>query len=78
MLQSHQLYPPHLRQLVEDTMQAFDDALLLPPENRKAFDSGKTYLARLQGFALSRGFVVITVSSKQGGPIWLYPPRARY
>jgi hypothetical protein len=59
----HQLCPPHLRQLVEDTVQSFDDAWLLPLEEGEVFESGKACLAPLQGFALSRGFAVVTNSS---------------
>lgn len=60
---AHQLYPPHLRQLVEDTVQSFDDAWLLPPEEGELFESGMACLTRLQGFALSRGFAVVTTCS---------------
>jgi len=63
---AHPLCPPHLRQLVEDTIQSFDDAWLLPPQNGELFDSGKACLDRLQGFALSRGFAVVTTSSTAG------------
>jgi hypothetical protein len=48
---------------MEDTVQSFDNIWLLPPEEGELFKSGKAYLARLQGFALSKGFVVITTSS---------------
>jgi hypothetical protein len=41
---SHPLCPPLLRQLVEDTVQSFDDAWLLPPQNGELFDSGKACL----------------------------------
>jgi hypothetical protein len=63
---AHPLCPPHLRQLVEDTVQSFDDAWLLPPQDGELFDSGKACLDRLQGFALSRGFAVVTTSSTAG------------
>ena len=63
---AHQLCPPHLRSLVEDTVQAFDDSWLLPPVEGEIFESGKACLARLQGFALSRGFAAVTISSKAG------------
>jgi hypothetical protein len=43
---AHPLCPPHLRQLVEDAVQGFDDAWLLPPVEGELFDSGKAYLAR--------------------------------
>ena len=61
---AHQLCPPHLRQLVEDTVKSFDDKWLLPPVEGERFDSGKTCLARLQGFALSQGFAVVTIASE--------------
>ena len=60
------LCPPYLRQLIKDTVQSFDDAWLLPPQNGELFDSGKACLDRLQGFALSRGFAVVTTSSTAG------------
>ena len=63
---AHPLCPPHLRQLVEDTIQSFDDAWLLPPQDGELFDSGKACLDRLQGFILSRGFAVVTTSSTAG------------
>jgi len=61
---AHQLCPPHLRQLVEDTVKSFDDKWLLPPVEGELFDSGKACLACLQGFALSQGFAVVTTASK--------------
>jgi hypothetical protein len=63
---AHPLCPPHLRQLVEDTVQSFDDARLLPPQDGELFNSGKACLDRLQGFALSREFAVVTTSSTAG------------
>ena len=63
---AHSLCPPHLRQLIKDTVQSFDDAWLLPPQNGELFDSGKACLDRLQGFALSRGFAVVTTSLTAG------------
>ena len=59
---AHQLYPPHLRQLVEDAVESFDNIWLLPPVEGELFDSGKACLARLQGFILSRAFIVITTN----------------
>jgi hypothetical protein len=60
---AHPLCPLHLRRLVIDTVQSFDEAWLLPLQNGELFDSGKACLARLRGFALSRGFAVVTSSS---------------
>src|SRR5436853_7194716 len=61
---AHQLCPPHLRHLVEDTVKSFDDKWLLPPVEGELFDSGKACLACFQGFALSQGFAVVTTASK--------------
>jgi hypothetical protein len=63
---AHQLCPPHLRQLVEDAVQSFDSMWLLPPVEGELFNSGKACLARLQSFALSRGFAVVTISLTTG------------
>jgi hypothetical protein len=60
---AHQLCPPYLRQLVKDAVQSFDNMWLLPPVEGELFNSGKACLARLQGFALFRGFAVVTISS---------------
>lgn len=63
---AHQLCPRHLRQLVEDTVQSFNNAWLLPPVEGELFDSGKACLARLHGFALSKGFAVVTTAPRAG------------
>ena len=63
---AHQLCPPHLRQLVEDTAKSFDDKWLLPPIEGEIFDTGKACLARLQAFAFSQGFAVVTTGSRKG------------
>ena len=44
---AHQLCPPHLRRLVEDTVNSFDDKWLLPSIEGESFDTTKGYLARL-------------------------------
>ena len=44
---AHQLCPPHLRRLVEDTVNSFDDKWLLPPIEGESFDTAKRCLARL-------------------------------
>ena len=56
----------HLRSLVVDTVQAFNDSWLLPSAEGEVFESGKARLARLQGFALSRGFAIVTTASGAG------------
>ena len=60
---THHLCPPHLRRIIEDSVESFNNAWLLPPKEGEVFNSGKEYLARLQGFTLSRGFVVVTTAS---------------
>jgi hypothetical protein len=60
---AHQLCPPHLRRIVEDTVESFNNDWLVPPEEGEVFESGKECMARLQGFALSRGFAVVTIAS---------------
>ena len=63
---AHQLCPPHLRRLVEDTVNSFDDKWLLPPVEGEAFDTAKGCLACLQAFAFSQGFAVVTTESRKG------------
>src|SRR5437764_10271011 len=63
---AYALCPPHLRKLVEDTVEAFDSAWLLPPQQGELFESAKDCLRRLQGYALSCGFAVVTTTSKKG------------
>ena len=60
------LCPPHLRKLVEDVVEAFDSAWLLPPQQGELFESAEGCLRRLHGYALSRGFAVVTTTSKKG------------
>ena len=61
---AHPLCPPHLRKVVEDAVDAFDNAWLLPPQAGEVFDTAKACFRRLQGFAPSRGFAVVTTTSK--------------
>jgi hypothetical protein len=60
---AHQLCLPHLRKTVEDAVESFNNAWLLPPKEGEVFTSRKEYLARLQSFTLSRGFAVVTIAS---------------
>ena len=62
---AHALCPPHLRTMVEDAVEAFDSAWLLPPQQGELFDNPKACLRRLQGYALSQGFAVVITSSKK-------------
>ena len=61
---AHPPYPPHLRTLVEDAVEAYESAWLLPPQHGEIFQTAKECLRRLQAFILSRGFAVVTLSSK--------------
>jgi hypothetical protein len=60
---AYHLCPPHLRRIIKDSVKSFNNAWLLPPEEGEVFNSEKECLARLQGFALSRGFAVVTTAS---------------
>ncbi len=60
---AHQLCPPHLRWLVEDIAKSFDNKWLLLPVEGEIFDTRKACLARLQAFAFSQGFAVVTTKS---------------
>jgi hypothetical protein len=51
---------------MEDTIQAFNESWLLPPAEGEVYEPSKAYLARLQGFALPRGFAVMTTASRAG------------
>jgi hypothetical protein len=67
---AHPLCPPHLRTIVEDAVEAFDSAWLLPPQQGEVFETAKECMRRLQAYALSKGFAVVTFSST--------PKRARF
>ena len=51
--------------MVEDAVRAFDSAWLLPPQQGELFDNPKACLRRLQGYALSQGFAVVTRGSQK-------------
>ena len=59
----HPLCPPYLRTIVEDAVEAFDSAWLLPPQQGELFETAKECIRRLQAYALSRGFAVMTLTS---------------
>ena len=42
-------YALHLRTIVEDVVEAFDNAWLLPPQEGEVFETAKACLRRLQG-----------------------------
>ena len=60
---AHALCSPHLRKMVEDAVEAFDNAWLLPPRQDELFDNPKACLRRLQGYALFQGFAIVTANS---------------
>jgi hypothetical protein len=62
---AHPLCPPHLRNGVEEAIESFDSSWLLPPHEGEVFQIAKDCLCRLQGYALSRGFAVVTTTSKK-------------
>jgi hypothetical protein len=62
---AHPLCPPHLRNAVEEAVESFDSSWLLSPRNGEVFLTAKDCLHRLQGYALSQGFAVVTTTSKK-------------
>jgi hypothetical protein len=60
---AHALCPPHLRKQVEDVAESFNPDWLLPPMNGEVFGSFQECFTRLQGYAFSKGFAVVTLSS---------------
>jgi hypothetical protein len=62
---AHPLCPPHLRNTVKEAVESFNSSWLLPPQKGEVFQTAKDCLRRLQGYALSRGFAVITITSKK-------------
>ena len=62
---AHPLSPPYLRKTVEDAVEAFDNAWLLPPQQGEVFETAKACFRRLQAYALSHGFAVVTITSKK-------------
>jgi hypothetical protein len=61
---AHPLCPPHLRREVEDLAESFDPGWLLPPEAGELFNTPDAAFRRLQGFAFSQGFAVVTRSTE--------------
>ena len=56
--------PPQLRQLVSDIIASIDPAFLNDPVHNERFDTAEEYLIRLQSYALSKGFAVMTLSHR--------------
>lgn len=63
---AHTQCPAHLRKRVEDYADSLPQAWLLPPQAGEVFDQAQDCLARLQGYAFTRGFAVVTTTSKKG------------
>src|SRR5271155_1501798 len=61
---AHPLCPPHLRREVEDLAESFNPAWLSAPQAGEPFDTPDAAFRRLQGFAFSQGFAVVTRSSE--------------
>jgi hypothetical protein len=69
---AYSLCPPHLRRIIEDAVEAFDGKWLLAPVHGELFATANECLARLQGYTLSRGFAVVTITSKKGRAQFAY------
>ena len=67
---AHSLCLPHLRSIVEDAVETFNSAWLLPPQQGEIFETAKKCMRRLQAYTLSKGFAVVILTSK--------PQRARF
>ena len=50
---------------MEDVAKSFNPDWLLPPAGGEVFESFQEYFARLQGYAFSQGFAVVTLSSNK-------------
>jgi hypothetical protein len=61
---AHPLCLTHLRKVVEDAIDTFDSAWLLSPQPGESFDTEDCF-RRLQGYALSCGFTVVTTTSNK-------------
>jgi hypothetical protein len=60
---AHPHCPPHLRRQVEDVAQSFDPNWLLPPEEGEIFECANECFHRLQAWAFTRGFAIVTTTS---------------
>ena len=60
---AYALCPPHLHKQVEDVAESFNPNWLLPSMDGEVFDSFQECFARLQGYAFSKGFAVVILSS---------------
>jgi hypothetical protein len=55
--------PAHLRPALDRAIAGIPAPWLLPPKSGEAFKDKAHYMKRLQAFALSQGFAVITTKS---------------
>jgi hypothetical protein len=62
---AHPLYPPYLRNSVEEAVESFGSSWLLPPQKGEVFQTAKDCIRRMQGYNLSRSFAVVTTTSKK-------------
>ena len=61
----HHLCPQHLREVVENAVDTSGSAWLLSPQPGESFDTAKDCFRRLQGYALSCSFTVVTTTSNK-------------
>ena len=69
---THTQCPAYLRKRVEDYADSLPQAWLLSPQAGEVFDQAQDCLARLQGYAFTRGFAVVTTTSKKGRAQFAY------
>ena len=69
---AHTQCPTHLRKCVEDYADSLPQAWLLPPQAGEVFDQTQDCLARLQGYAFTQGFAMVTTTSKKGRAQFTY------
>jgi hypothetical protein len=60
--QAHPLCPPEARDMLKKLVEALSEGYLLPPQEGEEFESPESYIRRLQGYALIKGFTVIKIS----------------
>ena len=64
LFEVHPNCPEHLKKLVTEIVRFIKPSYLEEPVHGELFDTKEACLARLQGYALSKGFVVVTLQSK--------------
>jgi hypothetical protein len=61
--QAHPLCPGEARNRLQNIVEALPEAYLSPPQKEEEFESSESCLRRLQGYALTKSFAVVKVSS---------------